>query len=212
MENDHASPSNLLMKGLEWVVTLAYLNLLWLMFSLAGLIVAGMGPSTLAVFSLIRKKLIQGDLSHIFSQFKQEFKTYFKTGNSYFVIVFGVGLFLFTDMQIIQALPVSSVIQNIVIPALLILTALVIVVSTFTIGIMLEFESNLFKSIKKAFWIMLISPVASLVIIHAFLIQFLIISYVPAFFPFFSVTVYALLSQWMMNKAFRRMKVKKKSI
>ncbi|MCC5894513.1 MAG: DUF624 domain-containing protein [Alkalibacterium sp.] len=212
MENEtHHSPS-LFMKILEWVATLAYLNILWIAFSLLGLVVFGIGPATITVYALIRKKLRQGDLSHIFTLFRKEFRKQLNPGNIYFPIVMFVGIFLYIDMRIISVLPESMIVQMVVIPALFILTALAIVVATFTLGYYVENEESIFRSFHQGFWVTLISPVSALVIIHALLLQFLILTYIPAFILFFSMSLYAFVTEWIMNKSFNRIKRRKKSI
>ena len=212
MQEEQSSSSNLIMSFFEWLMTLAYLNVLWFFFTLKGFIIFGIGPATVTLFGLIRKKLKQGDLAYIYKQFKTEIEKHQSFGRKYSWLTIGIGLFLYIDMMVIRALPVSSVIQIIVIPGLLVLSALVLLVATFTIGIRLEYKDTLLISIKKAFWTTLISPVSVLVIIHAFLVQWLVLSYIPAVFPFFSISLFAFFSQWIMSKAFRRMKNKKKSL
>ncbi|MDZ7835078.1 MAG: DUF624 domain-containing protein [Alkalibacterium sp.] len=211
MEESEGGSLDLIMKGLDWLTTLAYLNLLWLGFSLLGLIFFGVGPATFAVHSLVKTKLRQGDLSHVFDKFKTEFRNHLKDGNIYFWIMAAVTLFIYVDMRVVQALPQSPVIQFFVIPALLILSALVLVVATFTLGIYFEFGDSLMKSVKDGFWLSLISPVAGLVIVHAFLIGILIFAYVPALMLFYSLSFYAFITQWIMAKTFRRIKRKKYS-
>lgn len=212
MEYQKYDSGNLLMKFLEWVMTLAYLNILWLGFTLVGFVFFGFGPATIAVYKLIRKKLRQGDLSYIFKQFRTIFKEEFKQGGIYTAMTFAAAAFLYVDFRLVAAIPQSNVIQLLVIPALIILTALVIVVATFTLGYYVEYHETVTEALKKGFWLTLISPVSFLVILHAFLLQFLIISYIPAIILLFSVTLYAFITEWIMNKAFKRIKNKKKSL
>lgn len=200
------------MKALEWFVTLAYLNILWIGFTLVGFIFFGFGPATIAVYKLIRKKLKQGDLSHVFKNFRTLFKEEFKQGGIYTALVFGAAAFLYIDFRLVAALPQTTIIQILVIPALLILTALVIVVATFTVGYYAEYRGTIIEALKKGFWVTLISPISIIVILHAFLFQFLIMSYIPGLFLFFSVTFYAFITEWIMNKAFKRINAGKKSL
>ncbi|WP_423188897.1 YesL family protein [Alkalibacterium sp. f15] len=209
MEEANGGSMDMIMKALDWLVTLAYLNLLWLGFSLLGLIVLGVGPATFAVHSIVKKKLKQGDLSHIFTKFKHEFKKHFKDGNIYFGLVTAATLFIYVDIRVIQALPQNSFIQIVVLPALIILSALVLIVATFTLGIYFEFDHPLLKSIKDGFWLALISPVAGLVMVHTFLVGFLIYAYIPALMLFYSLSFYAFITQWVMSKTFKRIKKKK---
>lgn len=212
MEYQKYESGNSFMKILEWIMTLAYLNILWLGFTLVGFIFFGFGPATIAVYRLIRKKLRQGDLSHIFKKFRTIYKEEFKQGGIYTAMAFGAATFLYVDFRIVAALPQTNIIQLLVIPALLILTALVIVVATFTLGYYAEYGGEIFDALKKGFWVTLISPVSFIVILHAFLLQFLVLSYIPGLFLFFSLTLYAFITEWIMNKAFKRINVKKKSL
>ena len=203
---EESNGGSMIMKGLDWVATLAYLNLLWLGFSLLGLLVFGVGPATFAVHSLTITKLKQGDLAHIFPKFKSEFKKHFKDGNIYFGLVLAAAVFIYVDMRIVQALPQSTLIQFAVLPALIVLSALVLIVATFTLGIYFVFNKPLMQSIKDSFWLSLISPVTDLVIVHAFLIGFLVYAYIPALMFFYSLSLYALITQWAMSKTFKRIK------
>lgn len=212
MEYQKYESGNSFMKILEWIMTLAYLNILWLGFTLVGFIFFGFGPATIAVYRLIRKKLHQGDLSHIFKKFRTIYKEEFKQGGLYTAMVFGAAAFLYVDFRIVEALPQSNLIQLLVIPALLILTALVIVVATFTLGYYAEHGGKMIDALKNGFWVTLISPISIIVILHAFLLQFFIMSYIPGLFLFFSLTLYAFITEWIMNKAFKRINVKKKSL
>ncbi|GAA0358124.1 YesL family protein [Alkalibacterium iburiense] len=212
MQEEQTSSTNVIMAFFEWLMILAYLNLLWFFFTLKGFIVFGIGPATLALFGLIRKKLRQGDLAYIYQNFKREVDEHKTFGRPFSWLTLGVALFLYVDMMVVRALPVSELIQMGVIPALIVVSGLTVIVSTFTIGIRLEFKEDLVPAIKKGFWVTLISPITVVVILHAFLIQWLLLSYIPALFPFYSISLFAFLSQWIMTKAFRRMKNKKKSI
>lgn len=211
MEDTNGGSLDMIMKGLDWLTTLAYLNLLWLGATLMGLVFFGAGPATFAVHSLVKTKLKQGDLSHIFPKFKEAFKQHFKDGNIYFGLVTAASVFIYVDARVIQALPQNAFIQFVVLPALIILSALVIIVATFTLGIYFEFNDTLLKSVKDAFWLSLISPVAGIFIVHAFLIGFLIYAYIPALMLFYSLSFYAFVTQWIMSKTFKRIKKKKYS-
>ncbi|BDG36084.1 DUF624 domain-containing protein [Saccharococcus caldoxylosilyticus] len=42
----------------EWITRLACINILWMLFTLAGLIVFGIAPATVALFTIVRKWLV----------------------------------------------------------------------------------------------------------------------------------------------------------
>ncbi|NGP43842.1 YesL family protein [Bacillaceae bacterium SIJ1] len=71
----------------EWVTRLAYVNLLWIAFTLVGLIVFGFAPATAAMFAVVRKWVSGEDDIPIF-------KTFWKVYRKEFWKIFGVGFIL----------------------------------------------------------------------------------------------------------------------
>lgn len=57
-----------------WVMRLAYLNLLWLLFTLAGLGVAGLMPATAAMFTVTREWVKGNPDASVFSVFLRAYK------------------------------------------------------------------------------------------------------------------------------------------
>lgn len=79
------------------ILKLAYLNVLWIGGTLLGLIVFGIGPSTAAVFSIIRDWFRGNDDRPLFKSFVQNYKDYFKE-SFIFTLLYGlVGLILIID-------------------------------------------------------------------------------------------------------------------
>lgn len=188
METEGRNMLNGLMYILEWAVTLAYLNLLWIVFTIAGGILLGIGPSTIAVFSLIRKKIRVGSIVKPVAAFYQLFKENFKLGNKYFAVTGATGIFLYIDFQIIQLLPNTVLITYAVIPAFIILLILWVIVSLFTLGMITHYTLDFWDNIKQAFWIAMISPASSFVMLIAVLLNGFIINILPAAFLFYLIT------------------------
>lgn len=65
----------------EWITRLAYLNLLWIAFTLLGFVTAGILPSTIAMFSVVRKWLRQETEIPVFSTFWDVYKRGFWKAN-----------------------------------------------------------------------------------------------------------------------------------
>jgi uncharacterized membrane protein YesL len=207
-EAEHSSTIGI-MKGLDWVIKIAYLNLLWLFFTLCGGIILGMGPATTALFSLIRKKYLMGDISHIFSKYYHEWKSTFKSGNQLFIPLALFGLFLYVDFRLIEILPESSVITYIVIPALVVLSGLWIVISVFTFSFFSHYSDLTFReNVKKAFWFALLSPLESILLIIGVSLNSIIVLSIPATIPFFMFSPTVVLTQVLFFRRLNRMKSK----
>ena len=64
------SVTNGLNRFCTWVMRLAYLNVLWILFSLAGLVVFGLMPATAAMFTVAREWAKGNTDAPVFSVFK----------------------------------------------------------------------------------------------------------------------------------------------
>src|SRR5699024_9214870 len=83
----------------DWCMRLAYVNLLWFVFTILGLVIFGMGPSTTAMFAVIRKWQMDGLETPIFKTFWHSYKIEFKKANLLFLLLFAVGYTLFFDFR-----------------------------------------------------------------------------------------------------------------
>lgn len=77
-----------------WVTRLAYLNILWVAFTIVGLGLFGLMPSTMAMFAVARKWVMgERDIPI--------FKTFWDTYKKDFVKTNGIGLIIFTAIYIL---------------------------------------------------------------------------------------------------------------
>lgn len=80
----------------EFVTALAYLNFLWVLFTLFGGVVLGIHPATAALFASLRKWKVDGIYTIGFKEFKNEFKKEFKESNilgAYLTVILVVLIF-----------------------------------------------------------------------------------------------------------------------
>lgn len=79
------------------VLKLFYLNVLWMGGTLVGLVIFGLGPSTAAVFSIIREWYRGNDDQPIFKTYVKNYKSYFKESFVISLIYGIIGLILIVD-------------------------------------------------------------------------------------------------------------------
>lgn len=200
MNNEENSTLVGLMKVLEWSVSLAYLNLLWIIFTLAGGVIFGIGPATITVFSLVRKKFRIGNIVKPAAFFYHSFKENFRLGNQLFAVIGGSGAFLYIDFQLIQILPDYSFVSYVVIPAFIILVVLWLIVSVFVFGMITHYDLKFWDYFIQAFWLVLISPISCFIIVNTILINLFFINIVPAAFLFYFITPSVFVSEWLFLK------------
>lgn len=87
----------------EWIYRLAYLNLLWLLFILIGFIFMGLGPSTQAMYAIMRKWINGEEDFSIFRTFLSFYKSDFKQANVIGLVLVTVGVFILIDLNLLNS-------------------------------------------------------------------------------------------------------------
>ncbi|MCY9389791.1 DUF624 domain-containing protein, partial [Bacillus haynesii] len=83
----------------EAIMKIAWLNGLWVLFTLGGGIVFGWAPSTAAMFTVVRKWLLGRTDAPVFKTFYQTYKKEFFKTNGLGFILFAAGTILFVNYQ-----------------------------------------------------------------------------------------------------------------
>lgn len=187
----------------DWLAKLIYLHLIWLLFTLLGLIIFGFMPATVAMFSIMRKWIMKEDVP-IFKYFLQTYKTCFVEKNILGGIYFLTGLILYLDFIIsytkIQWLPLHVVVWG-----LCILFALMI---AFSFPVYAHLELNKVNYLKQTFLIVLSSPVEALLMFIIFIILFYVFLFIPIFFIFCGSTMIGFPIMWLGLRAFQKIEKK----
>ncbi|MCB5237510.1 YesL family protein [Niallia circulans] len=101
----------------QWITRLAYINLLWIIFSALGLFIGGLFPSTVAMVTIIRKWLQRETDISVLNTYWQTYKQEFGKANKLGAVVFAFIVFIYMDWRIISSIQGSV---NVVLLGLLI--------------------------------------------------------------------------------------------
>lgn len=91
-----------LYKICEWIMRLAYVNILWFLFTALGLIIFGFFPATASMFSVIRKWLRKEYDIPVFRLFWNTYRKEFVKLNGFGLIFLVIGIILFIDFRYFQ--------------------------------------------------------------------------------------------------------------
>lgn len=83
----------------EWIMRFGTLSLLWLSFTLSGLVVFGLMPATAAMFSVGRKWVDGEEDFSIFPMFLASFKRDFLKTNLLGLVLLSLALIIFVDWR-----------------------------------------------------------------------------------------------------------------
>lgn len=84
----------------EWILRLVWTNLLWIAFTLSGLVIAGFFPATIAMFTVTRKWAKKEMDFSIWQLFKDTYKKEWVNSNKIGLIFICIAAFLFIDLRI----------------------------------------------------------------------------------------------------------------
>ncbi|AOM83754.1 YesL family protein [Salisediminibacterium beveridgei] len=145
--------SHPLYRAADLFTKLVMLNFLWAIFTLAGLIVFGLFPATVALFSQMRritwKDWESASLYSLFHGFYQEWKQYFIKANTWGLLFYLAGTVLFVNWLILPQL--DSALQLPMTAAHLFSTGFLLVVLMFWFPAFIHYELKWMDYLKVAF-------------------------------------------------------------
>jgi uncharacterized membrane protein YesL len=193
-------------KLLEWISRLAFLNLLWISFSLLGLIIFGFFPATVAMFAVARKWMLGNEEMSIFKTFWTAYKREFLKSNVLGVIIVAIGLILYIDFQFVQH-AANSFATFLYVP-FFIITLIFISMLFYIIPIFVHYDMKLSQVIKNSFFVMIMNPLSTFyMLIGSFGILF-VLSYAPPICLLYSGNLLALFIMKPATNAFEKINQK----
>ena len=184
-----------------WITRLVYLNVLWVLFSLLGLVVLGVGPATASVFAILRNWLLKGEDFSIWHTFKDNYTAMFVSANKLMLVIIPVCLFLAADFAVIRTLPESVLIDKFVFPAIIVMTVFTIVTIHYTFASFVHFEITFWQYFKYAALIAGVFPLQTFLSVFGLALFFVIAFVYPAVVPFFGISVPATIIQFCFIKS-----------
>lgn len=187
----------------EFITMLAVLQLMWIGFTLLGLVIFGVSPATVGLFSVMRKRL-QGEdsLRSLTSAYWATYKKEFLSANKIGVILIVIGYFLTINFQVVSMMSGTM--------GLLMLTLLVMVTIMYAVMVMNIFQvfahyelpfSRYFSASLLLSISFPIQMIGSMMGLYVFYRVFLVI---PGLLPFFGISITILFLTWMSSQIFKK--------
>ncbi len=200
---------NGLMKGFhgfsEWVMRLAYVNFLWVFFTMSGLVLFGFFPATVAMFAVVRKWVRKETDVPVFNLFWKTYKADFLKSNLLGLIISFAGFVLYFNFTVIED-AVTPALKWLYIPYIII-TAMYILTLLYIFPVFVHFNIKIREVFRNAFILMTVSPLitCSKVVLTGVLC-FLFLQF-PGVIPFFSGSLIAILLMFLSNNLLQKISV-----
>lgn len=190
----------------NWAFNIAYLNILWILFTLVGLFIFGIFPATAAMFAVVRKWLFLGERDfNIFKTFWSFYrKDFFKlNGFAALFLTFGIVLYYNNAFLLLNLKDFKYFI-----PGAILISLVYVMTLLFFFPVFVHYKLKFFEYIKNSFLLAVISSLEliGMVVVIAAMIGFIIL--IPGIIPLFSGSVLAISLMFLSKGAFKRLKQK----
>ncbi|WP_404332903.1 YesL family protein [Mesobacillus maritimus] len=193
----------------EWITRLAYVNLLWIGFSLLGLGIFGFFPATISMFTVIRKWLIGETDIPVFQTYWTTYKKEFVKSNGLGLIVLAVAGLIVLDLVFMKnnGTSFTSIIH--ILLYLFIFTCVMTLFYLFPVYV--HYNVKFFAIFKNSFLIMLINPLANLVMISGIVAVYFVVKTFPGIGFFFGGSITSMIIMAACYVSFNRVDQKKQT-
>ncbi|KRG12705.1 hypothetical protein ACA30_18170 [Virgibacillus soli] len=190
----------------ETVLLLLYVNALWICFTLLGLIIFGLGPSTVAMYTIFRHWSMGRDDLPVFKTFWETFKREFLKANILGVILLMIAYMLYVNWNFLELDGewITAFSQFI----LLVATVIYGVMLIYIFPIYVQYENKLFVYFKNAILMALYQPFRTLYAIAACLTLYYIFFILPVFIFLMGASLSSFVLMWITYRTFMRLEYK----
>lgn len=188
------------------MIKLAYINLLWIGFTIIGLGLFGLFPATTALFTIVRNWMRGEKTVGIFKTFWEIYRQDFFTSNGFSLLFVGVGYILYYDLLFLQ---LNSGKLQLLFPVLILILISYIITLLFFFPVFVHFDLKFFQYMKQSFLIAITSPFEIIQMIIAIAILSFIVSLLPGIIPLFTGSILAVAMTWISLRAFAKVERRK---
>ncbi|MFA9458078.1 YesL family protein [Halalkalibacter sp. AB-rgal2] len=186
----------------RWFTRLAFLNFLWICTTVAGLIVFGIFPATVALFAVTRNWIIGERDESIVKVFFQVYKRDFLKANRLGFIVMGVGCVLYYNLSFLNNLASDMVVQVMYLGTLT-LSLIYVIVLMYLFPVFVHYDITIWRVIKSAFIVGVSNPHYTFLMTSSSILIYILL-FIVELFLFFSVSIIALLIMWCAYQIFEK--------
>jgi uncharacterized membrane protein YesL len=190
----------------ERIMRLAYANLLWIFFTAIGLVVLGGFPSTIALFTLVRKWVMGETDLPVFKTYWKSYRDEFVKGNVYGYSLLIIGYIIYVDLKYFQSN--NSIFYSLLSYFIFVLFIIYILTMLYFFPVFVHFELKKAHFLKQSLLIMVLQPVGTILMVIGALAVYYLMLYVPGLIPFFAASLMAYVLMWIAFRVFTRLEKK----
>jgi uncharacterized membrane protein YesL len=173
-----------------WIYNLAYINILWLTFTLLGGVVLGIFPSTIAMFFIIKRMFLEKSDFSIIKEFTLLYKKEFKKSNLLFFPFILLAIIVAADIRFISSLDFAF--NSLLVQLFYVLLFLLAMIFIYSLVVYIYGARGKKEIFKKSFSLLLNNPMTNLYILTWLLLLHFLTMKVAGLSLLFSGSVFSL--------------------
>lgn len=193
----------------EWVMRLAYINLLWILFTVVGLLIFGFMPATIAMFTLIRKWIMGETDTPVFSTFFYTFKKEFLKGNGFGLIILIIGYILYIDFNYLAF--IEGPLYTFLLAIFFLIGIVYLIFILYFIPVYVHFDLKFKQYLKYSIMIGITNFHITILLVTGISLLYYISMKIPGVLPFFTISITGFFVMWTANLAFKNLVTKKEN-
>lgn len=190
----------------EIISKLAYLNILWIFFTLIGLGIFGFIPATVALFAIIRKWVMGDTDVPIFTTFQKIFRKEFLKSTMLGGSLLLVGYILYIDFVYLPSDGIFAVVRF----GLMVVALLYVIVLLYIFPLFVHYEWKNRLYIKYALVLGASHPHYTLLMLIGIGVLYYVSVKIPGIIPFFSVSLLAYIMMWTSYQVIQKIEATQK--
>lgn len=191
----------------EKVMRITQFQLLWVMFTLCGGVILGIMPSTISLFTVIRKWLMGNtENQSFFKLYWTTFRKEFWKANTLGLVLTLVSLLIYLNISFMPFIHGFAYWISLVFVLMLCILFFILLLYIFPIYVHVDLKFSRYFSV--SLLLGLSSPFHTLLMVIGYFSIYLLLRLVPGFIPLLSISLFALVSMWVSMMVFKRMEQK----
>lgn len=194
----------------ETVLLLLYVNLLWILFTLLGLVVFGIGPSTIAMYSVYRRWSMGESDVPVFITFWKSYKENFFKANILAFILIVVGYMLYVNLSYfkLQGAWLSIIIRYII----LIVSLIYAIMLIYIFPIFVHYDNTFSNHFRNSILIAIYHPIRTIYVIAALYTVYYFLTIFPVFIFLMGPSLVSMIVMWITHRTFLRVEFRQEQM
>lgn len=190
----------------EWIMLLAYANLLWILFTVVGVFILGFFPSTVGLYSVVRKWMLKGSDIPVWKTYWGAFRSEFVKANLVGYAFLLIGGVIYVDLRFFQHS--DGMVFFILSYLFLMIFIIYMIMWLFLFPVYVHYELTVLQYIKQTFLIIFLRPLEAIMAIIGSLVIYYLMGFVPGLMPFFCMSLIAIVLTWVAQRSFTKIATK----